>query len=127
MAMRFKRLSDCIVCSLVVCLSVVDLRIELSATRLSAVYGQPALDYHLIKSGTSGANAPEAEPETRSQSPAPKAGVLPSAPLPESLCQWTCREPDPEALSAGQSADPSASPSLVAKRLVWDSNPTWLA
>lgn len=45
MAMRFKRLSDCIVFSYVVRCSVVDLRIELSATRLSAVYGQPALDY----------------------------------------------------------------------------------
>ena len=42
-------------------------------------------------------------------------------------CQWTCRELNPEALSASQSADPSASPSLVAKRLVWDSNPTFLA
>jgi len=27
-----------------------------------------------------------------------------------SLCQWTCRELNPEALSASQSADPSASP-----------------
>jgi len=26
------------------------------------------------------------------------------------LCQWTCRELNPEALSASQSADPSASP-----------------
>lgn len=83
MAMRFKRLSDCIVFSYVVRCSVVDLRIELSATRLSAVYGQPALDYHLFKSGTLGSNPPEAEPETGSPPPAPKAGVLPSAPLPD--------------------------------------------
>jgi len=48
MAMRFKRLSDCIVISFIFCCSVVDLRIELSATRLSAGYGQPALDYHLF-------------------------------------------------------------------------------
>jgi hypothetical protein len=26
------------------------------------------------------------------------------------LCQWTCRELNPEALSASQSADPSAGP-----------------
>ena len=35
-------------------LKVVALGIELSATRLSAVFGQPALDYH--KSGASGSN-----------------------------------------------------------------------
>ncbi len=104
MAMRFKRISDCIVYSLVVGLSVVDLRIELSATRLSDGYGPPALDYHLFKSGTSGSNR---------DPPAPKAGVLPSAPLPDRCCQWTCRELNPEALSASQSADPSASPLVV--------------
>jgi hypothetical protein len=97
-----KQLHRILLC--VVCSSVVDLRIELSATRLSAGYGQPALDYHLVKSGTSGSNR---------DPPAPKAGVLPSAPLPESLCQWTCRELNPEALSASQSVDPSASPLVL--------------
>ncbi len=42
--MRFKR-AACIVVGLLVSCSVVALRIELSATRLSAEYGQPALDY----------------------------------------------------------------------------------
>ena len=48
MAMRFKRLSNCIVFSVKLCSLVVALRIELSATRLSAGYGQPALDYRLL-------------------------------------------------------------------------------
>ena len=48
MAMRFKRLSNCIVFSFKVCCSVVALRIELSAIRLSDGYGLPALDYHLF-------------------------------------------------------------------------------
>ena len=101
MAMRFKRLCNCIVLSFKDCCSVVDLRIELSATRLSAEYGQPALDYHLVKSGTSGSNR---------DPPAPKAGVLPSAPLPESLCQWTSRESNPVTLSANQSSVPTDKP-----------------
>lgn len=42
--MRFKR-TACIVVLLFVSRSVVVLGIELSATRLSAEYGQPALDY----------------------------------------------------------------------------------
>lgn len=56
-------------------LLVVALRIELSATRLSAAPGPPALDY-LFKSGTS---------ESNRNPPAPKAGVLPFAPLPDFL------------------------------------------
>ena len=88
---RFNRRMRCILFLLVLC-SVVALRIELSATRLSAGYGQPALDYRVplgiavtrslrttirpIKSGT---------PESNRNPPAPKAGVLPSAPLPDCL------------------------------------------
>lgn len=99
-------------------------RIELSTTRLSAGYGQPARDYlghrlttvamHLTPSLQSGTSESNREP------PAPKAGVLPSAPLPESFssdqrsttvfAQWTSWESNPEALIASQSADPSASP-----------------
>lgn len=99
-------------------------RIELGATRLSAGYGQPARDYlghrlttvaiHLTPSLQSGTSESNREP------PAPKAGVLPSAPLPESFAisersttffaQWTSWESNPEALIASQSADPSASP-----------------
>ena len=54
--------------------SVVALRIELSAARLSAEHGQPALDDLLVKSGTSGSNR---------KPPGPKPGVLPTAPLPD--------------------------------------------
>ena len=36
-----------------------------------------------LESGTSESNAPEAEPKTKSLPPAPQAGVLPSAPLPD--------------------------------------------
>ena len=50
-------------------------RIGLGATRLSAVSGPPALDYR-FQSGT---------PESNREPPAPKAGVLPSAPLPACL------------------------------------------
>ena len=54
---------------------VVAPRIELGAARLSAEHGPPALDDHfLLQSGTSGSNR---------KPPAPKAGVLPSAPLPD--------------------------------------------
>ena len=53
-------------------LEVVALGIELSATRLSAGFGQPALDYH--ESGVWGSNP---------DPPVPKTGVLPSAPPPE--------------------------------------------
>ena len=54
---------------------VVALRIERSATRLSAAYGRPALDYlRVIKSGAS---------ESNREPPAPKAGVLPTAPPPD--------------------------------------------
>ena len=52
---------------------VVVLRIELSTTRVSAVSGPPALDYR-FQPGT---------PESNREPPAPKTGVLPSAPLPE--------------------------------------------
>jgi hypothetical protein len=54
MAMRFKRTSDCIVLLLGFLMSVVDLRIELSATRLSAGYEPPALDYHVFSVGCVG-------------------------------------------------------------------------
>ena len=54
--------------------SVVALRIELSAARLSAEHGQPALDDLLGESGTSGSNR---------KPPGPKPGVLPTAPLPD--------------------------------------------
>ena len=57
--------------------SVVALRIELSAARLSAEHGQPALDDLLVKSGTSGSNR---------KPPGPKPGVLPTAPLPDIFC-----------------------------------------
>ena len=103
-------------------LQVVAPRIELSATRLSAGYGQPALDYHslhCIKSGVSESNRSPSSQTTC-------ASHYTSLPI-ISFCQWTCWELNPEALSASQSADPSASPHLVAKRLVWDSNPTCLA
>jgi hypothetical protein len=54
MAMRFKQTRDCILLLLGFLMSVVDLRIELSATRLSAGYEQPALDYHVFASGPAG-------------------------------------------------------------------------
>ena len=54
MAMRFKRTSECIVLLLGFLMSVVDLRIELSATRLSAGYEPPALDYHVFSVGCVG-------------------------------------------------------------------------
>ena len=61
-------------------LKVVALRIERSATRLSAAYGQPALDYHSQTSvGRLGVEAPA----FNLLAPAPKAGVLPSAPRPD--------------------------------------------
>ena len=66
--------------------SVVALRIELSAARLSAEHGQPALDDLFVESGTSGSNR---------KPPAPKAGVLPSAPLPDVFCQQPVWESNP--------------------------------
>jgi hypothetical protein len=54
-------------------LAVVALRIELSVTALSGPSGQPVLDY-LVQSGAS---------ESNRNPPAPKAGVLPSAPPPD--------------------------------------------
>ncbi len=54
---------------------VVVLRIELSVTCSSDRSGRPALDYR-FQSGT---------PESNREPPAPKAGVLPSAPLPACL------------------------------------------
>ena len=64
-------------CWFMILFSVVALGIELSATRLSAGFGQPALDYR-FKSGTPGSNR---------KPPAPKAGVLPSAPVPKLVDQ----------------------------------------
>ena len=63
---------------------MVALRIELSTTRLSAVSGRPALDYR-FQSGTPESNRPRRMPQTANTAPAPKAGVLPSAPLPVCL------------------------------------------
>ena len=71
--MRFNRCICVIVVLLFISCSVVVLGIELSTTRLSAEYGQPALDYR-FKSGTSGSNR---------DPPGPKPGVLPSAPVPD--------------------------------------------
>lgn len=65
----------CSPCRVFVVTSVVGLRIELSATRLSDGYGHQPSPTINFKSGTSGSNR---------KPPAPKAGVLPSAPLPES-------------------------------------------
>jgi hypothetical protein len=50
-------------------------RIELSATRLSAASGPPALDYP-AKSGTPESNRPRRVPQTANAAPAPEAGVL---------------------------------------------------
>ncbi len=44
-----------------------------------------------LESGTSGSNTPEAEPKTESLPPAPKAGVLPSAPLPDCFVALSVR------------------------------------
>lgn len=56
--------------------AVVALRIERSAARLSDACERPALDYRSIKSGAS---------ESNRELPAPKAGVLPSAPPPDDV------------------------------------------
>ena len=67
---------------------MVALGIELSATRLSAEFGQPALDYHVvsIQVGHLGVEPPVVERSTdETLAPAPKAGVLPSAPVSEKL------------------------------------------
>ena len=89
---------------------MVALRIELSTTRLSAVSGPPALDYR-FQSGT---------PESNRNPPAPKAGVLPSAPLP--VCQ--SERPDLNRRSPGPR--PGAMPGFATfccQRLVRESNP----
>ena len=52
---------------------VVALRVELSATRLSAVFGQPALDYHLPTSLSIQSGRRDSNPRSR----APKARGLP--------------------------------------------------
>ena len=65
----------CITLSATVPVPVVVLRIELSVTCSSDRSGPPALDYR-FQSGT---------PESNREPPAPKAGVLPSAPLPACL------------------------------------------
>jgi len=79
---------------------MVDLRIELNATRLSAAgfflwltRGQPALDYRR-----------SLKLEVRS------VNYFKLQTSQFKLLKWTCRELNPEALSASQSADPSASP-----------------
>jgi hypothetical protein len=62
-----------LVCDLVLPQEVVALGIELSAAALSGPLGQPALDYLISRALRSRTENP----------PAPKAGVLPSAPPPD--------------------------------------------
>ena len=59
---------------------VVALRVELSATRLSAVFGQPALDYHLPTSSSTRSGRRDSNPRSR----APKARGLPLPYIPSS-------------------------------------------
>ena len=80
---------------------VVALRIELSAARLSAEHGQPALDDLFVESGTSGSNR---------KPPAPKAGVLPTAPLPDVVFRSVRTvgfEPRAPTRSVGRSSSPN--------------------
>ena len=72
--MRFNRVCISISLLLTIYPSVVALRIELRAARLSAEHGQPALDDLFVESGTSGSNR---------KPPGPKPDVLPTAPLPD--------------------------------------------
>ena len=70
--MRFNRVWS----MLLLLVSVVALRVELSATRLSAVFGQPALDYHLptslsIQSGRRDSNPRLVLPEAHVGLPLP--------------------------------------------------------
>ena len=67
--------------SFVLLSQVVAPRIELSATRVSGGFGRPALDYRVVvveKSDTS---------ESNRDPPAPKAGVLPFAPVSDVVCR----------------------------------------
>ena len=57
---------------------VVALRVELSTTRLSAVFGQPALDYHLPTSSSFKSGRRDSNPRSR----APKARGLPLPHIP---------------------------------------------
>ena len=59
--------------------SVVALRIELSAARLSAEHGQPALDDRSFSRAPRGRTAHF----SGNGAPGPKPGVLPTAPLPD--------------------------------------------
>ena len=82
--------------------SVVAPRIELSATRVSGGFGRPALDYHVNKSDTS---------ESNRDPPAPKAGVLPSAPVSDVVCRLRrgCFRRRTSSLSVGREALESSS------------------
>ena len=61
--------------------AVVALRVELSATRLSAVFGQPALDYHLPTSSHTRSGRRDSNPRSR----APRARGLPLPYIPLSF------------------------------------------
>ena len=59
--MRFNRVWT----MLLLLIPVVALRVELSATRLSAVFGQPALDYHLPTSSFTRSGRRDSNPRSR--------------------------------------------------------------
>ena len=65
--MRFNRVS----CMLLLLVSVVALRVELSATRLSAEFGQPALDYHLPTSSSLKSGRRDSNPRSRAPTTMP--------------------------------------------------------
>ena len=75
--MRFNRVWS----MLLLLVPVVALRVELSATRLSAVFGQPALDYHLPTSLSHQSGRRDSNPRSR----APKARGLPLPYIPLSF------------------------------------------
>ena len=84
-AMRFNRNAGSMSVSLSCrCRKVVAPRIELSTTRVSGGFGRPALDYHVKKSDTS---------ESNRDPPAPKAGVLPSAPVSDVVFVFAADDP----------------------------------
>jgi hypothetical protein len=103
---------------------VVDLRIELSATRLSAGSGQPARDYLFCGSRMAFHTSSTARGigHVFCCVPVGHLGVEPRASCSQSrratictfartiFCPWTSWESNPVALIASQSADPSASP-----------------
>ena len=75
--MRFNRVWS----MLLLLVPVVALRVELSATRLSAVFGQPALDYHLPTSLSIQSGRRNSQP--RSRAPTTKLRSVPGGlPLP---------------------------------------------